>query len=94
MEDMNEDVKVEAFRLLGRQAFADDKLDDAIRYYNSALELAPHTAKLYQERGAVYYAMGDKVHAAEDLQAYLRENPEAAAELSGMFQAEGKEHCH
>lgn len=38
--------------------------------------------------------MGDKHHAEEDMQAYFRENPEAVEELSGAFQAEGRELCH
>ena len=94
MIDIHQDVKVEAFKLLGREAFSEKKYDDAIRYYNSALELNPHTAEIYRERGGVYYAMGDKHHAEEDMQAYFRENPEAVEELSGAFQAEGREHCH
>ena len=64
MIDIHQDVKVEAFKLLGREAFSEKKYDDAIRYYNSALELTPHAAEIYRERGGVYYAMGDKHHAS------------------------------
>lgn len=44
MEDINKGVKVEAFKLLGREAYSEKKFEDAIRYFNMALELDSHAA--------------------------------------------------
>lgn len=84
-------VKVDLYRRLGVEAYQEDKFDEAIDYYNKVLELAPHFAEAYRERGAAYYAKGDKENAERDMQAYFRENPKAVEELSGKFNAEGRE---
>ncbi len=84
-------LKEELYRLKGRDAYRNKKYEDAISYYNKVLELDPHFAIIYRERGAAYYAMGDRDRAQEDLQTYFREDPEAAEEVSGKFDAKGTE---
>ncbi len=49
---------------------------------------------LLRQRGTLLMAMGDKEGAQQDMQRYLLLNPEKIGELSGDFQAEGREHCH
>lgn len=91
MEDVNKDVKVQAFLMLGREAYTEQKYEDALSYYNKVLELAPHSSDAYRERGAVYFAMGDKINAEKDMLAFLKEDPKAADKISGMFNASGKD---
>ena len=45
------------------------------------------------KRGNLLMQMGDKDGAQKDMQRYLQLNPEKIGELSGEFQAEGREHC-
>ena len=88
-------LKQEIYRLLARNAFMEKKYDDAITYYNKVLEVNPHFAIAYRERGTVYYAKGEKELAERDMLAYFQENPQAAEELTGSFNAEGREGgCH
>jgi len=46
-----------------------------------------------QQRGGLLMAMGDKQGAEADMKRYLELNPEKVGELSGEFNAEGREHC-
>ena len=45
------------------------------------------------KRGNLLMQMGDKDGARKDMQRYLQLNPEKIGELSGEFEAEGREHC-
>ena len=45
------------------------------------------------KRGNLLMQMGDKDGAQKDMQRYLQLNPEKIGELSGEFEAEGREHC-
>jgi len=87
-------LKEECYYILARDEHRHKKYDEAILYYNKVVELNPHLAVAYQGRGAAYYAKGDMAKAQEDLMDYLRENPKAAEQLNGNFEADGKEGCH
>ena len=90
IEDDNQ-LKQDLYRCKGRILYQKDKNEEAISYFNKVLEQNAHFATAYRERGCCYYAMGDVVHAQEDLMSYFRENPEEAAKVTGSFDAKGTE---
>lgn len=84
-------LRQDLYRCKGRILYQKGKNEEAISYFNKVLELDKHFAIAYRERGCCYYAMGDVVHAQEDLMSYFRENPEEAAKVTGSFNAKGTE---
>jgi tetratricopeptide (TPR) repeat protein len=60
---------------LGDKALADNKLDDAIKYYTSAIKLDPEDVTFNYKRAAAYLLKGKNFNALEDLNIVLQNKP-------------------
>jgi len=89
MEHMepNEDVLLMAARV----SVAMDKSAEALKIYDTIIEMNPFQVDAYRERGKIKYDLGDKQGAQEDLQKVLELNPSELADVSGDYSAEGIE---
>ena len=65
---------------------------NAIAIYSQVIELNPFCVEAFTERGQARYESGDTKGAQEDLKKVLEINPEALADVSGEYSAEGIEH--
>ena len=65
---------------------AQEKYDEAITFLDEAIEVNPHFAKAYAERGRAKNLKGDKAGAFEDLKKSLELNPdsEEAQRMNGQ----------
>lgn len=63
----------------------------AIALYNKVTEVNPFSIEAFKERGQVKYEQGDTKGAQEDMQKVLELNPDALADVSGDYSAEGVE---
>lgn len=61
---------------IGRLLIARNKLDEAVSFFDEAIENAPDQGKFYSERGRAKNLKGDKAGAFEDLKKSIELNPE------------------
>ena len=75
----------QAFVCLARLEIARNKLPEAIKLLDEAIELNPDSPALYHERGRAKLLNGDKDGSMEDLKKELELNPKEVERLSGKF---------
>lgn len=83
----NEDVLL----LKARVEVAKGNRQEAIHIYNKVTEVNPFAIDAYRERGRLYFEEGDTKHAKEDADKLLELDPQAMADVSGDYSAEGIE---
>lgn len=83
----NEDVLL----LSARTAAAKGEADEAIAVYGKVIDLNPFCVDAFAERGRLRLDKGDKQGAEEDMKMVLELNPQALADVSGDYSAEGIE---
>ena len=66
----------EAALLTGKLLIAENKLDEAIAFFDEIIENSPTVGKAYAERGRAKNLKGDKQGAFEDLKKSIELNPE------------------
>ena len=66
----------EATLLVGQLLITQERLDEAITFFNEAIDLKPDFGKAYAERGRAKNLKGDKDGAFEDLKKSIELNPE------------------
>ncbi|MFP4467228.1 MAG: tetratricopeptide repeat protein [Candidatus Goldiibacteriota bacterium] len=66
--------KAKQYLAMGHKLFKQNKLSQAIRYYNASAKLQP-TYQAYQFMGTAYYKMGDKANAIKAYERSLQINP-------------------
>lgn len=69
-------------------------LEGMVKTSGMTAEQKAELSECLQKRGALLIAMGDKEGAENDMKRFLELNPEKIGELTGKFDAEGREHCH
>ena len=76
----------EATLLVGQLLITQERLDEAITFFNEAIDLKPDFGKAYAERGRAKNLKGDKDGAFEDLKKSIELNPEGdeARKLEGQ----------
>lgn len=72
--------------LVGQLLITQERLDEAITFFNEAIDLKPDFGKAYAERGRAKNLKGDKDGAFEDLKKSIELNPEGdeARKLEGQ----------
>ena len=56
----------EAYLLLGRLRFDEQKLDDALAFVNKAIECSPEYGEAYRTRGQIHFIQQKLIEACED----------------------------
>ena len=76
----------EAMLLVGQLLITQERLDEAITFFDEAIDLKPDFGKAYAERGRAKNLKGDKEGAFEDLKKSIELNPEGdeAQKLEGQ----------
>ena len=85
--DDNEDVLLLNARVTAAQGHA----NEAIVLYNKVIEVNPFCIDAFRERGKLRLDQGDKQGAEEDMKMVLELDPQALADVSGDYSAEGIE---
>lgn len=74
-----------------RVAVAHQQTEEALAFYNKVIDVNPFSIEAYYERGQLRLSQGDKSGADEDMRKLLELNPNALADVSGEYSAEGIE---
>lgn len=77
--------------LKARVLVAQGKKQEAITIYNKVEEVNPFCIEVFRERGSLYFELGQTVQAKEDADKVLELDPQAMADVSGEYSAEGIE---
>ena len=84
----HEDVLLLKARIEARKG----NTEAAISLYDQLTDVNPFSIEAYHERGQLKFDAGDKAGAEADMQKVLELNPQALADVSGDYSAEGIEH--
>lgn len=68
-------VDLAELKTLGDKALAENKFDDAIKYYTSAIKIDPEDVTFNYKRAAAYLLKGKNFNALEDLNIVLQNKP-------------------